>query len=98
MTWVLTSTWLLDDVDDLVVLTVAQDVDGLETGPEVFVRKTAFNEIENDLEVVEFTVTDASQRRIDDWTNSFWPYHLNENQSLVAQGTGSHGRHRQPVD
>ena len=44
-----------------------------ETGPEVFVRKTAFNEIENDLEVVDFTVTDASQRRIDDWTNSFGP-------------------------
>ena len=86
VTWVLTSTWLLDDVDDLVVLTVAEDVDGLETGPEVFVRKTAFNEIENDLEVVDFTVTDASQRRIDDWTNSFWPFHLNENQSLVAEG------------
>ena len=85
-TWVLTSTWLLDDVDDLVVLTVAEDVDGLETGPEVFVRKTAFNEIENDLEVVDFTVTDASHRRIDDWTNSFWPFHLNENQSLVAEG------------
>ena len=84
--WVLTSTWLLDDVDDIHVLTMAQDDEGLEAGPEVFVRKTAFNEVENDMEVVDFTVIDASQRRIDDWTNSFWPFHLNENQSLEAEG------------
>ena len=84
--WVLTSTWLLDDMDDLHVLTMAQDDEGLEIGPVVFVRKTAFNEIENDLEVVDFTVTDANQRRIDDWTNSFWPFHLNENQTLEAEG------------
>ena len=65
---------------------MAQDDEGLEAGPEVFVRKTAFNEVENDMEVVDFTVIDASQRRIDDWTNSFWPFHLNENQSLEAEG------------
>ena len=52
----------------------------------VFVRKTAFNEVENDLEVVEFTVTDSQQRRIDDWTNSFWPFHLDENETLLASG------------
>ena len=84
--WVLTSTWLLNDMDDLHVLTMAQDENGLEAGPEVFVRKTAFNEIENDLEVVDFTVSDTQQRRIDDWTNSFWPYHLNENQTLHTEG------------
>ncbi len=84
--WVLTSTWLLDDIDDLHVLTMAQDDEGLEAGPQVFVRKTAFNEVENDLEVIDFTVTDADQRRIDDWTNSFWPFHLNENQTLEASG------------
>ena len=46
-------------MDDLHVLTMAQDDEGLEIGPVVYVRKTAFNEIENDLEVVDFTVTDA---------------------------------------
>ncbi|MFZ8906778.1 MAG: hypothetical protein ACO2Y2_05420 [Poseidonia sp.] len=82
--WAFTSTWLFDDVDDLHVLTTATDDEGLATGPEVFVRKTAFNEVENDLEVVDFTVTDSQQRRIDDWTNSFWPFHLDENESLLA--------------
>ena len=33
--WVLTSTWLLDDVDDLHVLTMAQDDEGLEAGPSL---------------------------------------------------------------
>ncbi|MGB0378217.1 MAG: hypothetical protein ACPGGE_05280, partial [Poseidonia sp.] len=84
--WAFTSTWLLDDVDDLHVLTTATDDEGLAAGPEVFVRKTAFNEVENDLEVVAFTVTDSQQRRIDDWTNSFWPFHLDENESLLASG------------
>ena len=84
--WTLTSTWLFDDIDDVHVLTSAQDEDGLEVGPHVFVRKTAFNEVENDLEVVDFTVTDSTQRRIDDWTDSFWPFHLNENQTLEAKG------------
>ncbi|MAH41118.1 MAG: hypothetical protein CMO41_02585 [Verrucomicrobiales bacterium] len=84
--WAFKSTWLLDDVDDLHVLTTATDDEGLAAGPEVFVRKTAFNEVENDLEVVEFTVTDSQQRRIDDWTNSFWPFHLDENETLLASG------------
>lgn len=84
--WSFTSTWLLDDIDDLHVLSMAKDDEGLEAGPEVHVRKTAFNEVENDLEVVDFAVTDATQRRIDDWTNSFWPYHLNSNESMQATG------------
>ena len=84
--WVLTSTWLMDDVDDLYVLAQATDSVGLQAGPTVMVRKTPFNEIENDLEVVDFTITDEQSRRLDDWTNSFWPYHLRENQSMVAQG------------
>ena len=84
--WTLTSTWLFDDIDDVHVLTSAQDEQGLEVGPYVFVRKTAFNEVENDLEVVDFTVTDSTSRRIDDWTDSFWPFHLNEHQTLDAKG------------
>lgn len=86
VTWSFSSTWLLNDVDDLHVLVSATDEDGLEVGPKVFVRKTAFNEIENDLEVVDFTVNDVSSRRIDDWTNSFWPFHLNHSQALEAKG------------
>ena len=82
--WAFTSTWLFDDIDDLYVLTTASDDEGLAVGPEVFVRKTAFNEVENDLEVVDFTVTDSQQRRIDDWTNSFWPFHLDQNETLFA--------------
>ncbi|RJU96597.1 MAG: hypothetical protein DWC10_06295 [Candidatus Poseidoniales archaeon] len=84
--WTLTSTWLLDDVDDVHVLIQATDDAGLHVGPSVFVRKTPFNEVENDLEVVDFTVLDSLSRRLDDWTNSFWPYHLGENESMVAQG------------
>ena len=35
---------------------------------------------------MDFTVTDTQQRRIDDWTNSFWPFHLEANESLQASG------------
>ena len=84
--WAFTSTWLFDDIDDLHVLTTASDEEGLSAGPEVFVRKTAFNEVENDLEVVGFTVTDSQQRRIDDWTNSFWPFYLDQNETLLTSG------------
>ncbi len=86
VTWTFASTWLLDDIDDVHVLAQATDEEGLEVGPSVFVRRTPFNEVENDLEVVDFTVVDASLRRLDDWTNSYWPYHLGENESIVATG------------
>ena len=84
--WVLQSTWLLDDMDDLHVLTQAVDVSGLSVGPAVGVEKTAFNEIENDLEVIDLQVTDAEGRRLDDWTSPMWPYHLSSNTSLSATG------------
>ncbi len=86
VTWALKSTWLLDDVDDIHLLTQATDEAGMSVGPSVFMRQTPFNEVENDLEVTTFTVTDTALRRLDDWTNSFWPYHLGENTSMVAQG------------
>ena len=86
VTWTFASTWLLDDIDDVHVLTQATDAEGLEVGPAVQVQRTPYNEVENDLEVVEFTVRDTASRRIDDWTNSFWPYHLGGNESLVATG------------
>ena len=77
---------MLDDVDDLHVLTQATDDEGLHVGPSVFVRKTPFNEVENDMEVVDFSILDDASRRLDDWTNSFWPYHLGANESMLAQG------------
>lgn len=86
ITWVLTSTWLLDDVDDLHILVYGKDSDGLETGPVVSVRKTNFNEVENDMEIVEFQVTDDLSRRLDDWTNPLWPFHLSDNRSMLAEG------------
>jgi len=86
VTWSLTSTWLLDDVDDLHVLVEAVDVDGLTTGPVYGVEKTPFNEIENDLEVVDMTVTDDTGRRLDDWTHPLWPYHLPAEANMTASG------------
>ncbi len=86
VTWSLTSTWLLDDVDDLHVLAYGKDSDGLETGPVISVRKTNFNEIENDMEIIDFQVTDDLSRRLDDWTNPLWPFHLSDNRSMIAEG------------
>ena len=86
ITWVFTSTWLLNDVDDLHVLTYGTDTDGLQTGPAISVRKTNFNEVENDMEIVQFEVTDDLSRRLDDWTNPLWPFHLSSNRSMIAEG------------
>ena len=86
VTWSLTSTWLLDDVDDLHILTQATDAEGLVAGPTYFVSKTAFNEVENDMEVIDFIVTDEQNRRLDDWSNPLWPYHLSSAQEMTAQG------------
>ena len=86
VTWAFTSTWLLDDVDDLHVLTQATDAEGLAVGPTVYASPTPFNEVENDMEVVDFNVWDEGQRRLDEWSNPFWPYHLGQNHSIVAQG------------
>ena len=86
VTWSLTSTWLLDDVDDLHFLAQATDEESLQAGPAMEVRKTIFNEIENDLEVVGFEVTDEQDRRLDDWSNPVWPFHIGENISMEASG------------
>lgn len=85
-TWSMTSTWAFDDIDDVHVLVVATDAEGLATGPAHVVRRTFFNEIENDLEVVEFTLTDDLQRNFNDWSNPQWPFHLNASQSMLATG------------
>ena len=85
-TWALQSTWEFDDVDDVHVLALGTDVNGLSTGPAHSYRQTAFNEIENDLEVVNLMVTDENQRNLNDWSNPQWPFHLNANHSLLATG------------
>jgi len=86
VTWSLTSTWLLDDVDDLHILAQATDAEGLVAGPTSFVSKTAFNEVENDMEVIGFKVTDELNRRLDDWSNPMWPFHLSSGQEMTAEG------------
>jgi len=86
ITWSLTSTWLLDDVDDLHVLAQATDGEGLVAGPTYVVSKTAFNEVENDMEVIDFKVTDEQNRRLDDWANPLWPYHLSSDEAMTAEG------------
>ena len=85
-TWSMTSTWAFDDIDDVHVLVAATDTEGLATGPAHTLRQTAFNEIENDLEVVEFTLTDDQQRNLNDWSNLQWPFHLNASQPMLATG------------
>ena len=84
--WVLQSTWLLNDVDDLHLLAQATDENGLSAGPAVGVERTAFNEIENDLEVIDLRVVDALERRLDDWTNPSWPFHLTSNTTFMTEG------------
>jgi hypothetical protein len=86
ITWMVKSTWAFDDIDDVHVLSSATDINGLSTGPAHAFRQTGFNEIENDLEVVGFTVLDANQRDLNDWSNPQWPFHLNADQSMVASG------------
>ena len=84
--WSLTSHWLMDDVDDLYILSKATDVEGFSTGPDVKVRQTFFNEVENDLEVVNFNVVDDTNRILSDWSNPQWPFHLNASQGMEATG------------
>ncbi len=86
VTWVIQSTWSFDDIDDVHVLTHATDINGLATGPAHQYRQTVFNEIENDLEVVDFLLYDDTQRNLNDWSDSQWPFHLNASQGMVASG------------
>ena len=85
-TWALQSTWSFDDIDDVHVLSLATDVNGLTTGPAHAYRQTVFNEIENDLEVVDFLALDESQRSLNDWSNPQWPFHLNASHTITASG------------
>ncbi len=85
-TWSFTSHWLMDDVDDLHILAKGTDTDDFSTGPSHFYRQTFFNEIENDLEVVDFNVIDDQNRVLSDWSNPQWPFHLNASQSMEATG------------
>ena len=86
ITWTLTSHWLMDDVDDIFVFVKGTDVDGFSTGPTHLSRQTSFNEIENDLEVIDFNVIDDSNRILSDWSNPQWPFHLNASQNMQATG------------
>jgi hypothetical protein len=49
--WTITSSWQLDDIDDVNWLISSTDFEGLVTGPTSVKRQTQFNEIENDLEI-----------------------------------------------
>lgn len=84
--WAFISHWLMDDVDDIHILTKGVDVDGFYTGPSHLYRQTSFNEIENDLEIINFNVIDDQNRVLNDWSNPQWPFHLNVSQSMEATG------------
>ncbi|HJL97656.1 MAG TPA: hypothetical protein QF401_05830 [Candidatus Poseidoniaceae archaeon] len=86
VTWAFNSHWLMDDVDDLYILAKGVDVDGFSTGPTILHRHTLFNEIENDLEVIDFNVIDDTNRVLSDWSNPQWPFHLNASQNMQASG------------
>ena len=77
-------TWALGDID--IYWMVWQQFNGLHTGPSVVVRETPFNEIENDMEIVEFSAVDYRQNVVSDYTNSNWPYRLNAEQTITVQG------------
>ena len=62
VTWTFMSHWLMDDTDDLHLLAKGIDVGGFSTGPSHLYRQTFFNEIENDLEVIDFNVIDDENR------------------------------------
>ena len=84
--WAFTSHWLKDDVDDIHLFAKGIDIDGFSTGPAHLFRQTFFNEIENDLEVVDFNVIDDTNRVLSDWSNTQWPFHLNISQDMQATG------------
>ena len=84
--WVLQSNWLLNDIDDIVWLVTSTDDEGGETGPNVLIRETQFNEVENDLEVFELSVLDEDNIDISDWTNQNWPFRLSDNATLQVNG------------
>ena len=84
--WTITSSWQLDDIDDVNWLISSTDFEGLVTGPTVLKRQTQFNEIENDLEIFDLSVSDSDSRVISDWTSSSWPYRLNSQEILSVHG------------
>ena len=84
--WTITSSWQLDDIDDVNWLISSIDFEGLVTGPVVVKRQTQFNEIENDLEIFDLSVSDSDSRVISDWTNPSWPYRFNSQEILSVHG------------
>ena len=85
--WTLQSTWYLDDINDITWMVNSTDLDGLVTGPELLIRDSQFNEIENDLEIFELSILDSSNNRINDWTNQNWPYRISQQNNLTVSGT-----------
>lgn len=83
--WMITSTWQLDDIDDIHWMVVSQDTSGLETGPDLLIRQTAFNEVENDLEIIQFEAFD-DENALHDWTDADWPFHIQSNESITVNG------------
>ena len=77
---------MLNDIDDIVWLVTSTDDEGGETGPNVLIRETQFNEVENDLEVFELSVLDEDNIDISDWTNQNWPFRLSDNATLQVNG------------
>ena len=86
VSWAFVSHWLMDDVDDLYLLAKGIDIEGFSTGPSILHRQTFFNEIENDLEVIEFNVIDDTNRFLSDWSNPQWPFHLKASKNMQATG------------
>ena len=66
-------------------MVVSQDTSGLETGPDLLIRQTAFNEVENDLEIIQFEAFD-NENALHDWTDADWPFHIQFNESITVNG------------
>jgi len=83
--WSLTSNWQLDDIDDIHWMVISEDSSGLQTGPDLLVRETGFNEVENDLEIIQFSAF-GGQNALHDWTDANWPFNLQSNESIIVNG------------
>ena len=84
--WKFKSSWLLNDVDDVHYFLTSTDSNGMYAGPFHSFKNTQSNQIENDLEIVELSITDTLDRSIGDWTDPMWPFHIQPSSAMEVIG------------
>ena len=84
--WHITSKWQMDDVDNVYWLISATDTDGLNTGPDVLLRESMYNEVENDLEIIDLSAIDHRGNTISHWFDPEWPFAIDNNKEISVHG------------